>query len=173
MDEEAFRAAFMTMFNNLTPEARQRLLNTLPGAPSESATEETAMPSAKPPSESSEELQPDKEEKGETPLDTPVQGSTPCVTPHKAPPPSIQHPPPPPPKKQPTQPSPSPPAKSNFPPARPNDHDLAMPVNGPQSPRHEPLGQRPVGGPWTSYDGSWWHNFYSHGGEPPANGHPP
>ena len=121
------------------------------------------MPSAKPPSESSEELKADREEKEETPLDTPVQGSTPCVTPHKAPPPSIQQPPPPPPKKQPTQPSPSTPAKANFPP-------LAMPITSPTSPRHEPLGQRPVGGPWTSYDGSWWLNYYySHGGEIPTN----
>ena len=126
------------------------------------------MPSAKPPSESSEELQPVHGEKEETPLDTPVQGSTPCVTPHKAPPPSLQQPPPPPPKKMPSQPSPSPPAKSVFPPARPNDHDLAMPISGSGSPRHEPLGQRPVGGPWTSYDGSWWLNYYySHGGEIP------
>ena len=39
MDEDVFRAAFMNMFNNLTPEARQRLLNTQPGAPSEAATE--------------------------------------------------------------------------------------------------------------------------------------
>ena len=77
MDEEAFRAAFMNMFNNLTPEARQRLLNTQPGARSEAATEETAMPSAKPPSESSEELRPEPEGKEETPLDTPVQKTPP------------------------------------------------------------------------------------------------
>ena len=66
------RSWLLGLAGGKTDLARQRLLNTQPGAPSETATEETAMPSAKPPSESSEELRPEMEEKEETPLDTPV-----------------------------------------------------------------------------------------------------